>query len=257
MTSDGSSPLHGKVVLVTGASSGIGRATALDLANDGIKLVVCARRQQRLDDLASEAENRHPNTEVLPVACDFRDATAIRDMFDAIRRRFDGVDILVNNAGLGRHAPLMSGSEEHWREMLEVNVLALCICTREAIADMQRRDVAGHVVHVSSMAGHRTPRESGIYSATKYAVRALTEGLRRELRAADSPIRVSALSPGFVETEFAQVYAHGDPAAAERTYSRFKVLDPEDMARALRFIVTSPPHVQVHDLLVRPTEQPD
>jgi NADP-dependent 3-hydroxy acid dehydrogenase YdfG len=247
--------LADKVVLVTGASSGIGRAVALDLAGDGIKLAICARRADRLQALAEEARRCHASTEVLALPCDLRDAADIGRMFARIRDKWGGVDILVNNAGLGRHASLLEGATEDWREMLDVNVLALCICTREAVADMGRRDVAGHVVHISSMAGHRTPLESGIYSATKYAVRALTEGLRRELREKGSPIRISAVSPGFVETEFAQVYAHGDASALERTYARYPCLQPADIASAVRFILTAPAHMQVHDLLVRPTEQ--
>src|SRR5207237_2939991 len=112
-----------------------------------------------------------------------------------------GVDLLVNNAGLGRVAPLGSAPTERWREMFEVNVLGLCIATREAIQDMERRGVAGHVVHVSSMAGHRVPGpDSGFYAATKFAVRALTEALRRELRERKSAIRVTAISPGHVHT---------------------------------------------------------
>ena len=249
--------LAAAVVVVTGASSGIGRAVALELAADGIKLVVCARRVDRLERIADEATARNAATEVLALPCNLRDETDIHAMFGRIRARWGGVDILVNNAGLGRQASLLEGASDDWREMLDVNVLALCICTREAVSDMRRRDVAGHVVHVSSMAGHRTPLESGIYSATKYAVRALTEGLRRELREHDSPIRVSAVSPGFVETEFAQVYAHGDEAALERTYGRYAVLQPEDIASTIRFVLTAPPHMQVHDVLVRPTQQRD
>jgi 17beta-estradiol 17-dehydrogenase / 3beta-hydroxysteroid 3-dehydrogenase len=248
--------LRDKVVLVTGASSGIGRAIALDLAEEGVKLVICARREPRLEALAAEAKRMH-GIDVLPVPCNLRNTTDIARLFEAIRTHYGGVDILVNNAGLGRHAPLMSGATEDWREMLELNVLALCMCTREAVSDMRRRGDQGHVVHISSMAGYRTPLESGVYSATKFAVRALTEGLRQELRAAQSRVRVSAISPGFVETEFAEVYAHGDADAKERTYSKFPVLQPRDIARAVRFVLSSPPYMQVHDLLVRPTEQPN
>ena len=165
------------------------------------------------------------------------------------------MDVLVNNAGLGRLAPLTSGDEELWREMLEVNVLALCICTREAVSDMRRRGDEGHVIHVSSMASHRVPGGSGVYSATKFAVRSLTEGLRLELRAAKSKIRVGAISPGFVETEFAEVY-HGDAEKAKETYSQYRVLDPQDIASTVLHMLQLPKHVQIHDVLVRPTEQP-
>ena len=174
--------------------------------------------------------------------------------FKAVRQAWGGVDILINSGGLGLKAPLVEGPSEAWREMLEVNVLGLCICTREAISDMRRRGDRGHIVHVSSMAGHRVPGGSGVYSATKFAVRALTEGLRKELRDLESNIRVSAVSPGFVETEFAEIY-HGSPDAAERTYSRFKVLQAEDVAATVVHLLKAPDHVAIHDVLMRPTHQ--
>jgi len=250
-----STSLRDRIALVTGASSGIGEAIALELAEQGARLVLLARREDRLRALAERIEAEGDSGSVLTRACDLRDEAQILAAFDAARERFGGVDVLVNNAGLGRRAPLSSGATEDWREMLEVNVLALCICTREAVADMQRRQVAGHVVHVSSMASHRVPPNSGVYSATKFAVRSLTEGLRQELREQGSPIRVSAISPGFVRTEFAEVF-HRDPAAAQETYGRFEVLEPRDIASAVRYVLCAPPHVQVHDLLLRPTEQP-
>lgn len=251
----------GRVGLVTGASSGIGRAVARRLAGPlGMKLAICARREERLAALRDEILAARPGAEVLVRPCDLRDEAAILDLFEAIRERFGGVDVLVNNAGLGRDAPLLRGATEDWREMLELNVLALCICTREAVSDMRRRgDVEGYggqVLHVSSMASHRVPPGSGVYSATKFAVRSLTEGLRTELRALDSKIRVGAISPGFVETEFARVYAHGDEERARRTYSRFEVLRPEDVADTVVHVLEAPPHVQIHDILMRSTPQP-
>ncbi len=241
-----------RVALVTGASSGIGRAVAGALCSDGMKVVVTARREERLLQIAREMEPFGGT--LCPVKADLRDDSDIARLFSVVRERFGGVDVLVNNAGLGRRAPLMEGPAEDWREMLDVNVYALCLCTREAVADMRRRGDDGHVIHVSSMGGHRVPQGSGVYAATKFAVRALTESLRQELRAAGSDIRVSAISPGFVETEFAEVFSR-DPAAAEATYGRFPVLQPEDVAEMVRFVLSNPAHVQVHDLLVRPTRQ--
>jgi NADP-dependent 3-hydroxy acid dehydrogenase YdfG len=220
-----------------------------------LNLVVSARRADRLESLATQLRESPGAADVLVHAADLRREEDIAGLFAALRERFGGVDLMVNNAGLGRAAPLMSGETERWREMLELNVLALCICTREAVADMRRRGDDGHVVHVSSMSAHRVPAGSGVYSASKFAVRSLTEGLRSELRQAGSKIRVSAISPGFVETEFAEVY-HGDPVKAADTYSRFEVLQPEDIAAAIRTIVEAPPHVQIHDLLIRSTQQP-
>jgi 17beta-estradiol 17-dehydrogenase / 3beta-hydroxysteroid 3-dehydrogenase len=246
----------GKVALVTGASSGIGRAIAEMLALEGLHVVVCARRRDRLDALAQSLRARAPRSRVLVQECDVRDEAQIVRAFEAARRELGGIDVLVNNAGLGRAAPLASGRTEDWREMLEVNVLALCIFTREAVRDMRDRGDAGHVFHISSMSAYRVPGRGGMYSATKFAVRSLTEGLRQELRAAGSRVRVTAISPGFVETEFAEVF-HGDPEAARETYGHYPCLQPGDIAAAVRHALLAPPHVQVHDILLRPTEQPD
>jgi len=247
--------LTDRVALVTGASSGIGRAIAMRLAKLGCKVALCARREDRLEQLAAEIAAEHPRSETLVLPCDLRQPAQIESAFDRIRQAWGGVDLLINNAGLGRRSPLCSGSTDHWREMLEVNVLALCICTREAVQDMKRRGDQGHVVHVASMASHRVPLNSGVYSATKYAVRSLTEGLRLELREAQSSIRVTAISPGFVETEFAEVY-HGRPEAAQESYGRFPVLQPADIADAVVYALSADAHVQVHDILIRPTQQP-
>jgi len=239
-----------RVALVTGASSGIGRAIALLLAREGLRVAACARRVERLEELRADAGAG----ELLPLGVDLRNEAQILQMFERIRAEWGGVDVLVNNAGLGHDAPLAAGSTEQWREMLDVNVLALSVCTREAISDMRRRGDDGHVIHISSMAAHRVPPGSGMYAATKFAVRALTEALRQELRHEGSKIRVSALSPGYVETEFAAHY-HKSEAAAKKTYGRFQVLQPDDVAQAVRFVLESPPHMQVHDILIRPRDQ--
>lgn len=242
-----------RVALVTGASSGIGRAIARELAAGGLRIAVCARREERLRELQAELESR--GAEVLAIPTDLRDETQIMDLFGAIREQWGGVDVLVNNAGTNRKSWLVDGDADDWRLMWEVNVLALSICTREAIHDMRRRGDDGHVIHIASMSGHRVPsgEGSGMYAATKFAVVALTEKLRRELRALESNIRVTAISPGFVETELA-AKVHGEEAARE-LYSRYTVLQPADIASAVRYVLACPPHVQIHDILIRPTQQ--
>jgi NADP-dependent 3-hydroxy acid dehydrogenase YdfG len=240
----------GRVAMVTGASSGIGAAIARSLAAGGVEVAAIARRADRLEALRAEAGER-----IHPLAADLRDEASLLSAFAAVRDRWGGVDVVVNNAGLGHHAPLASGDTEHWREMLEVNVLALCVATREAITDFRAHGRGGYVIHISSMAGHRIPEESGVYSATKFAVRSLTEGLRRELLDLEVPVRVTAISPGFVETEFAARYHRSEEMAA-RTYGRYPVLQPDDIARAVVFLLSQPEHVQYHDLLVRPSQQP-
>jgi NADP-dependent 3-hydroxy acid dehydrogenase YdfG len=253
--SPSSSRWRDRVALVTGASSGIGHAIAARLAVDlGMRVVLCARRERRLVELRDEIQAAGGVAHV--EVCDLRDESAMLAMFAAIRARLGGVDVLVNNAGLGRRAPLVSGASEDWRAMLELNVLGLCICTREAVTDMRERGDDGHVIHIASMASHRVPPGSGVYSATKFAVRSLIEGLRLELRELGSDIRVGAVSPGYVETEFAENYAHGDREQARRTYSQFKVLEPDDVARTVVHMLEAPAHVQIHDVLMRPTRQP-
>ena len=243
-----------RVALVTGATSGIGWAVSSSLARCGMRVAACGRRSDRLKRLRLELESF--GGEILTHETDLRDESKIEELFAAIRSRWGGVDVLVNNAGLGRNAPLMSGRTDDWREILELNVLALCICTREAVSDMRERGDEGHVIHISSMAAHRVPPGSGVYSASKFAVRSLTESLRRELRAAGSSIRVSTVSPGLVETEFAGVF-HGSRKAADDIYGRYKVLEAGDVAEAVLYLLSRPRHVQVHDILMRPLEQPD
>lgn len=244
---------RGKVALVTGASAGIGAALARRLGAAGMKVVLAARRRERLEALADEL--REAGHHALPVATDLRDEASILALFATVREQWGGVDVLVNNAGLGHAAPLLTGDTAAWREMLEVNVLALCVCTREAVADMRRRGDDGHVVHVASMAAHRVPPGSGVYSASKFAVRSLTEGLRQELRECGSGVRATAISPGYVETEFHAGYFGSEDKAAE-AYSRFKVLDAEDVVDAIVYVLGAPAHVAVHDILLRPTDQP-
>jgi len=241
---------RGRVALVTGASSGIGKVVAERLLDAGMKVVVTARRKERLEAMAESRD-------ALALPCDMRDTDAIEALFATVRERWGGVDVLVNSAGLGRDAPLTSGRTDYWREMLEVNVLALCVCTREAIADMRARGDDGHVIHISSMAGHRVPPGSGVYSATKFAVRSLTEGLRQELRAAESGCRVTAISPGFVETEFLEVFLEDAQKGKEAYAARGEngALRPEDVAESVLHVLAAPASAEIHDVLMRPTRQ--
>jgi NADP-dependent 3-hydroxy acid dehydrogenase YdfG len=244
-----------RVALVTGASSGIGRAVARELARNQMRVAVCARRTDLLQVLQHEMEAE--GAAVLAVPTDLRDASQIARLFTTIREQWGGVDILVNNAALGYRTSLLSGEVDRWRAMLEVNVLAASICTYEAIKDMRERGDDGHVIHISSLGAHRqNPASSGngMYVATKTALRALAEALRRELRALKSGIRITAISPGLVRTEFAANFWQSEEMA-HKIYGKFQVLEPEDIASIVCYVLACPPHVQVHDVLVRPTEQ--
>jgi NADP-dependent 3-hydroxy acid dehydrogenase YdfG len=244
-----------RVALVTGASSGIGRAVARELARNQMQVAVCARRADRLQALQYELEAE--GAAVLAVPTDLRDETQIRQLFGKIRDQWGGTDVLVNNAAIGWQTPLLNGEVDRWRAMWEVNVLAMSICTYEAVKDMRERGDNGYVIYISSLGAHRqNPASSGngMYVATKSAVRALAEAVRRELRALGSSIRITAISPGVVETEFHARFLCSEDAA-RKAYTQSKVLQPEDIASIVRYALSCPPHVQLHDVLVRPTDQ--
>ncbi|GIW71087.1 MAG: oxidoreductase [Planctomycetota bacterium] len=249
-------PLRGRVGLITGASSGIGRATAVALGQRGMRLTLTARRRERLEEVAAAVERAGGQALVVPA--DARAEPELRAVFARSDARWGRLDVLVNAAGLGLPGgfldPDPAAAARAWRAMWEVNVLALCVATSEAL---RRFDPVrgGHVVHIASMAAHRVPPGGGFYAATKHAVRALTEALRQELREANSPSRVTAISPGYVATEFFEVY-YGEAERAHQILGRFRVLEPEDVARQVVHVLEQPPHVEIHDVLLRPTPQP-
>ena len=245
--------LAGSIAVVTGASSGIGEALALELASRGARLTLTARRMDRLETLSARITG-DGGEEPLLVSADLRKDQDIAAIFEQTRARWEGLDILINNAGLGRKASFHDGATEDWREMLEVNVLALTVACREALGSFDEKR-GGHIVNVSSMAGHRIPPRGGFYAATKFAVRAITEGLRQELRALGSPSRVSEISPGFVTTEFHEVFYRGDAEQVAAGLPDYRVLDPRDVAASVIHILEAPDHVAIHDVLIRSNEQ--
>lgn len=172
---------------------------------------------------------------------------------DAAAERWGGLDILVNSAGVALQASLSAGKTEAWREMLEVNVLGLAIASREALKHFDS-ELGGQIVNVCSMSGHRVPGKGGFYSATKFAVRAMTEGLRQELRLAGNPTRVSQVSPGFVDTELLDRYF--ESAGADRYAAvDYQILTADDVAQTVLHILEAPPHADLTDVLMRPTAQ--
>ncbi|XP_043910499.1 dehydrogenase/reductase SDR family member 11 isoform X2 [Protopterus annectens] len=217
-----------RVALVTGASVGIGAAIARALVQHGMKVVGCARSVDKIEKLAAECQSaKYPGT-LIPYKCDLSNEEEILSMFSAIKTLYQGVDVCINNAGLARPEPLLYGKTEGWRNMIDVNILALSVCTREAYQSMKERDVDdGHIININSMSGHRVLASSisHFYSATKFAVTALTEGLRQELREAKSLIRVTCISPGLVETEFAFRLFNDAPEKAAATYESLKIGD--------------------------------
>ncbi|XP_028938185.1 dehydrogenase/reductase SDR family member 11 isoform X2 [Ornithorhynchus anatinus] len=227
---------RGRVALVTGASGGIGAAVSRALVRHGLKVVGCARDVGKIEKLAAECQSAGFPGTLVPYKCDLSSEEEILSMFSAIRTQHRGVDICVNNAGLARPEPLLTGGTEGWRAMLDLNVLAVSICTREAYRSMQERNVDdGHIINISSMSSHQVVSQplANFYEATKCAVMALTEGLRQELREAKTHIRATSISPGLVETGFAFKLYSDDPGKAAATYE----------------------NIQIGDVQMRPTEQ--
>lgn len=235
-------PLSEKLVLVTGATSGIGRATALRLAAEGARVVVAARRKERLAALVKEL----PGGEAL--ALDVRDEAAVGAALGA--RTFDAV---VANAGLGRGlGPLQEGAASDWNEMIDTNVKGLLHTVRATLPAMIARG-RGDVVLLGSVAGRQVYPGGNVYCATKFAVRALYEGLR--LDAAGKGIRFTTVDPGLVETEFSLVRFRGDSERAGKTYQGLQCLRPDDVADAIAFALTRPPHVNIGEIVLWPTDQ--
>lgn len=249
---------RGRVALVTGASVGIGAAIAKELVRSGMKVVGCARDVDKVQKLATECQFQSHGGILVPFKCDLSNEEEILAMFAAIKAQHGGVDVCINNAGLAHPEPLLNGKSSGWKNMLDVNVLALCICTREAYQSMKERNVDdGHIIHINSMSGHRVVPCPDIhfYSATKYAVTALTEGLRQELRDEYTHIRVTCISPGVVETEFGKRLYSNNADLAAKVYTRFKPLEAIDVANTVIYALSSPPHMQIGDVQMRPVEQ--
>jgi NADP-dependent 3-hydroxy acid dehydrogenase YdfG len=245
-----SNNIAGKVVVITGASSGLGEATARLLSADGAAVVLGARRAERLESLARELTGRGGNA--LAVTTDVADREQVHKLVDAAVERFGRVDVMINNAGLMPQAPLERLKIEEWERMIDVNLKGVLYGIAAALPHMQRQK-SGHFINVSSVAGHRVGPGFTVYAATKHAVRALSEGLRQEVKPYN--IRTTVISPGAVATELPNSVT--DPAAAERIRSFYaEVAIPADsFARAVAFAVSQPDDVDVNEILFRPTRQ--
>jgi NADP-dependent 3-hydroxy acid dehydrogenase YdfG len=244
--------LDGKVALVTGASSGIGEATAEHLADEGASVALLARRHDRLVELASRIESK--GGEALPIEADITDHGKVEALVAQTKGQFGGLHILVNNAGVMLLGPVDGADVEQWRRMIDVNLLGLLYCTREAVPVM-RESGGGHIVNVSSVAGRQANLGSAVYNMTKWGVTGFSEALRQE--ALHSGIRVTCIEPGVVETE---LQGHNKDPAVVEALAKFRdqigdPLEAEDVARAIVYAVTQPDHVAVNEVLVRPTKQ--
>lgn len=243
--------MRDQIVLVTGASSGIGASCARVFARAGAKLILVARRLDRLEQLAQELQQYQTATHL--ISLDVRDRAAVEATLGTLPEAWSGIDVLINNAGLSRGLEkLQEGNVDDWEEMIDTNLKGLLYVTRTLAPSMIQRG-RGHIINIGSIAGHQTYPSGNVYCATKAAVRALSEGMKIDFLG--TPIRVSSVDPGLVETEFSVVRFHGDRDRAKQVYNGLKPLTPDDVAEVILFCATRPAHVNVSELLLLPTDQ--
>lgn len=235
----------GKVAVVTGASAGIGAVIAKELAKAGMITIGLARRQELVQKLREDLPEQCASR-LHAIHCDVSKESDVTAAFDKIERKFGGIDVLVNNAGIVRHTGLLADDESKpLREILDTNVMGLALCSKKAFKSMRQRASTGHIIHINSVAGHMVPNfpHMIMYAASKHAVTALTETMRNELREMGSKIRVSSISPAVVKTEI---------IAGLDDHKDLPMLNPEDIAHAILYVLSTPPHVQIHELTIKP-----
>jgi len=244
--------LDGKIALITGASSGIGEATARVFAQNGAKLILLARRKERLLNLASELEQEFGIKSYIIVA-DVRNYEELERGIHSIPDEFKDISILVNNAGLARGLEkIYEGNITDWNEMIDTNIKGL-LYTTKLVAPIFLAKNSGHIVNIASLAGRAVYPNGNVYCATKFAVKALSEAMVIDFNGTN--IRVTNIDPGLVETEFSEVRFHGDTERARAVYRGYKPLSGIDIANIILFCVTLPEHIMIQDLLVTPTAQ--
>lgn len=242
-----------KLVFITGASSGIGEATARAFAHEGIRLLLCARRAEKLDALRPDLLAAGA-PDVRTFALDVRDRQAVNAALKALPPEWHDIDILVNNAGLSRGLSKLQDEDnpENWEEMIDTNVKGLLYVTRAVVPGMVSRG-RGHVINLGSTAGHMTYPNGAVYCATKAGEKSISEGLKLDLMG--TPVRVTSVDPGMVETDFSRVRFRGDEARAAKVYENVTPLQPSDVADAIVWAATRPAHVNIHEILLTSIDQ--
>ncbi len=242
--------MQNRIVLITGATSGIGEATARLLAKTKFKLILCGRREDRLKALQKELSAL---TEVTTLSFDVRDHSKVKTAIESLPDQWKAIDVLLNNAGNAHGlAPIQSGSIEDWDAMMDINVKGLLYVSREVIPGMIERK-SGHIINLGSIAGKEVYPNGNVYCASKFAVDALTRGMRMDLN--PFGIKVTSINPGLVETEFALVRFKGNEEKAKTVYSGMQPLRGNDIADIILYVLSSPPHVVLADITVFPTAQ--
>jgi NADP-dependent 3-hydroxy acid dehydrogenase YdfG len=241
-----------KIALVTGATAGIGKATAEILAENGYNLIITGRRKDLLEGLKGELGVKF-KADVLALNFDVRDRKQTEDAIDKLPKSWKGINVLINNAGLAAGlSPIQEGSMDDWDQMIDTNIKGLLYVTRK-VAPLMIKNGGGHIVNISSIAAKETYECGNVYCATKHAVDALNKGMRIDL--VKHNIRVTAICPGMVDTEFSLVRFKGDKERADKVYEGLTPLNADDVAEAIWFAVSRPPHVNINDMLIMPTAQ--
>ncbi|XP_031353431.1 farnesol dehydrogenase-like [Photinus pyralis] len=237
----------GKVAIVTGASAGIGASIAEKLVEAGVIVAGLARRVDRIQSLADRLS--HHRGKLHALQADVRLEEDVVRSFKWVKENLGPIHILVNNAGIVRNTSLINGDAELWRQTFDTNVLGLSIATREAVKDMRANGVVGQIIHINSILGHIVPyiENFNVYIGSKHAVTALTETLRQELNAIGSKIKISMVSPGVVDTEFPL-----DSESLAKQWKQIAHLSADDVANAVMYVLSTPPHVQIHDIIIKP-----
>ena len=244
--------LKDKIVLITGASSGIGRSCAESFAREGARLILCARRKERLSELSNKYFKEY-KTESLTLAFDIRKQAEVEKAFNSLPEKWKSIDVLLNNAGLAKgFSKIHEADLGDWEEMINTNVKGLLYITRLVSPYMVKKE-NGHIINIGSTAGHEVYASGNVYCATKFAVKALTQSIRVDLL--DKNIKVTSVDPGMVETEFAMVRFSGDAVKANNVYKGLTPLTPADVAEAVLFAATRPAHVNINEIIITPTAQ--
>ena len=239
-----------KTILITGATSGIGLAAAKKLANSKNQLVLCGRRQRKLDEISSELSK---TSNILSLCFDVSEKNEVTKLLDNLPEGFSSIDILINNAGNAHGMDtIQDGSLEDWDNMIDSNVKGLLYVSRIIIPKMIEKQ-SGHIINIGSLAGREVYEKGNIYCATKHAVNAISKAMRIDLN--KTGIKVSEINPGLVETDFSNVRFKGDNNRAEKVYQGYKALQADDIADIIEFVINRPSHVNIADILVLPQAQ--
>uniref|UniRef100_A0A1Y1LM95 Dehydrogenase n=1 Tax=Photinus pyralis TaxID=7054 RepID=A0A1Y1LM95_PHOPY len=244
---------RGKVAVVTGASAGIGEAICEQLVNFGLNVVGLARRKELVEEIARKLQRGTNTGKLYAYKADVSKEEDILEAFRWITENVGPVHILVNNAGIMRPGGLLDGTSDGWKEIFDTNVLGLCVATREAIKIMRAHSIDGHVVHINSISGHTIEYfpNLNVYPASKFAVTALTETLRQELNSVGSKIKITSISPTGVDTKINENGGLVYPPEMMAVKDTLRLLDSKDVADAVCYVLGTPPHVQVHELIIR------